>query len=112
MLCQFPVQDLFSQLLVHAIKRYLRLHSFCDVASNFSETDEAPDFIPDGGNDHVSPKPRAVFADAPAFIFESSLASCDLELHFWLARPFVFFGVENREILSDDLQRVVTLDTS
>src|SRR5439155_12690069 len=103
MLCQFPIKDLFSQFQVDPVKRYLRLHSFRDVASNLAKADQATELVPDRRNDHTGPKLRAIFANAPTLVFESAFTPGDLEFHFRLARAYVLFRIENRKVLADDL---------
>src|SRR6185437_12721125 len=65
---------------------------------------------PNGGERHVRPKARAIFADAPAFLLDAAQFDCQCELLVGLARPPLRLGVEPGKMAADDFVRGVSLD--
>ena len=90
--------------------RLLRFLAVGDVARHFREAAQLAAAIEDGGDDDVRPEARAVFAQAPSFVFDAPLLARDLQLALRLAIRLVFLGVETREVAADDLLRLVAFD--
>src|SRR5205085_11752697 len=53
---------------------------------------------------------RAVFAQAPSFVFDAAFADGDLQLALRLVRGDVFLAVERREVLAEDFVGAILLD--
>src|ERR1700733_3173390 len=64
-----------------------------------------------GINDDASPKTRAVFADPPVLLFETPSASRSGERFLRDPGEPVFFRVETRKMLSDDLSTRIAFDS-
>jgi hypothetical protein len=74
------------------------------VARDLREAEQAAiRGISDGRDDDVRPETRPVFAHAPAFTLESSHLGRLFQLAIAEARADIFFQVEPREVLTDDL---------
>src|ERR1019366_8842045 len=83
--------------------------SFGEVAGHLSEADQATSLVANGREDDVRPELRPVLSNAPAFFLEATLALGDLERMVALAGRDLFWRVEDREVPSDDLGRLVTV---
>ena len=57
------------------------------------------------------PKPRAVFADAPLFFFETSFTPYRIQHVLRLSGSAILGRIEDRKMLTDDLAGSITLDT-
>src|SRR5690349_17784313 len=64
------------------------------------------------GDDDVGPEGGAVLANAPAFVLEPPLPRSDPELVLGKSLGDLLRRVEHREVLPDDLLRLVTLDAA
>src|SRR5688572_30785678 len=64
------------------------------------------------GDDHARPEPRAVLAHPPALVLGAAMLARHGQLAPRLAGVDVFGSVEAREMLADDLVRLVALDAS
>src|SRR5205807_1684207 len=80
------------------------------IARDLCETAKIAVDASDRGDDGISPEFRSIFAYAPARILDSALPARLCQELLRLARANVFRGIENREVLSDDLFRLVTFD--
>ena len=87
-----------------------RLSALGEIARDLREPDQRAVGVAQRGDDDVGPEPRAVLADAPAFVLEPSFARRDLQLALALARRDVLRRIEHREVLADDLVGRVALD--
>lgn len=92
-----------------AVKALLVAHPFREVARHFREPHELARFVAHRREHDAGPEARAVLADSPPLVLEESLSGCDLERALGLSGPFVFLRVKRREMLSDDLFRLVAL---
>src|SRR5471032_2601989 len=88
----------------------IRTLSLGDIPRHLGETAQQARFIVNGCNDDVSPEAGSVFADTPPFLFEATLGTRNLELESWLSGTVVDIGIEDAEILPDDLVRRIALD--
>ena len=80
------------------------------VPRDLGETPQAPGLVPQGGNDHVRPKPGAVFAQPPPLRLVFALRGCHFQRLLGLARFDVFGRIEAGEVLTDDLLGLVAGD--
>ena len=70
----------------------------------------SPIIVPQGRDQHVGPERRAVLADPKAFLLVAALGRRDAQLLFGVAALYVLVGVEDREVLPDDLLGLIALD--
>src|SRR5207237_2630094 len=98
-------------LLLHELAlRLLGLLSLGDVARDLGEAAQLSALVVDRGDDDVRPEAAAVLAQAPPLFFVDAGAAGDLELALRVVRLLVSLGIENREVLADDLGWRVALD--
>src|SRR5205823_9708445 len=69
-----------------------------EVAGDLGEADERAVVVPQRRDRDVRPEPRAVLADAPAFVLDVSLGLRDVEQLLRLAAGDVLGWVEDREV--------------
>src|SRR5438093_1339293 len=81
------------------------------VSRNFGKTVRLSFFVLQGGYYNARPEARTVFPDAPAFVFEAAFLRRHPELVLGLFRLLLALGVEDGEMLSQDLIGGVTLET-
>src|SRR5262249_15470948 len=81
---------------------FLGLHPFREISGHLSEADQLAGLISQCSDDHIGPESRTVFSYAPAFILESSLFIRNFQLPLRFAVPLILFGIENREMRTDD----------
>ncbi len=99
-----------NQRLARFFKLLLGFLSLGDIPRDFRISEQRTVGIADGVDDDVGPESRPVLTDAPAFLFEASLARGRLEGALWLAGFPILVGIEHREMLADGLVREVALD--
>ena len=80
------------------------------IARHLGEADQLAVLGAQRGDDHVRPELRAVLADAPALVLEPAVARRALQLALALAGADLLVVVELREVVADDLARLVALD--
>src|SRR5207237_889460 len=82
-----------------------------EVPRDLGEGDELALGVAERGDGDAGPETRAVLADAPAFFLEASFARCYFQLALGLRGGDVLGGVQDREVLADDLVGSVSIDT-
>src|SRR5882724_8285616 len=78
---------------------------------DFPKPDQFAGVVANGSDDHTGPKPGAVLADAPAFIFEASFLGRHLEFPLRFATLQICGRVKTRKMLADNLRALISLDT-
>ena len=81
-----------------------------EVAHHLGVAEQLPGVVAHRRDDHVAPVGRAVLAHAPAFLLEAPLGGGHLQLPLRLPALDVLARVEAREMLSQDLLRLVAGD--
>src|SRR5215211_4037160 len=81
-----------------------------DVTGDLGKADELARGIVDRIDDHVSPHPGAVLADAPTLSLEAALAGCGRQGSDGQPALPILVGVEAGEVLADDLLFGVALE--
>src|SRR5918995_79524 len=89
---------LFGLLALRYVPRYLR------------EAAKVSLLVPERGDHHVRPESRAVIADPQSYFLVLSTCGREAQHLFRVPASFVLPGVENREVLADNLRRLVPLD--
>ena len=80
------------------------------VAGDLGESDVLADVVVDGGDHDVGPVARAVLAIPPALLLVAALAHGDLQLLLRMPLGLALDGVEDAEVLPDDLAAGVARD--
>src|SRR5262249_37934184 len=80
------------------------------VARHLGEAAQLALRVAQGVEDDVGPEARAVLAHAPALVLEAPHRGGGLQALLRFAALRVFGRVEAREVLADDLRRLVALD--
>src|SRR5439155_16449458 len=78
-----------------------------EIARHFGESDQLTARVAKRANYDVRPEPRPALPQPPSLVLEASFARSDVELHRWFAILDVDFGVERREMASNDLLGLV-----
>src|SRR4051812_791046 len=89
----------------------VRVAQLGDVPGHLRKSNQPAFHVAQRGDGDVRPEPLAVLADPPSLLAVAPLANGDLELALRLAGGFVLFRVEDREVLSDDLLGLISLDS-
>ncbi|MNN03379.1 hypothetical protein D3C81_1160670 [compost metagenome] len=92
------------------LQRLLRLVGFGDVAGDLGKTEQCAGVTTNRIDHHMSEKPRAVLAHAPALVLEAALAGGDFQRPLRLAEFAVFGGIEQRKMLTDNFFRQIAFD--
>ena len=98
------------QCFPRAFEGLFRFLAFGDVPRDLGEADKHALAIADRVDDDVRPELRAVLADAKAFSFESPFTPRCFKRDRGKPGLAVFLGIKDREVLADDLFRLVALD--
>ena len=80
------------------------------IARDLGETNDLAARVAQRRDDHVRPEASAVLAKAPSFVFEPAIARRMHQLVGGLSRFDVSRWIEDREVASDDLVRLVALE--
>ncbi len=81
-----------------------------DVAQGVDEADHLAGVVADGLQRRLGPETAAVLAAAPALALEASAGQGGRQRPLRQAAAAIFFGVEAREVLADDLVGLMTGD--
>ena len=100
-----------AEALLALSQRLFVLLALRQIARDFGEAAQLA-VLPEGCDDDVGPERGAVFAHPPAFILEATLLASEFQLAFGPAALHLLDRVETREMLADDLIRLVALDPS
>src|SRR5690606_10139741 len=84
--------------------------AFGHVTGDLGEATQSALWIVQRGDQHVGPEPAAVLAHAPAFVLETAVALCTLQLQLGPAHANGLLRIEAREVMADDLRGAVALD--
>ena len=68
------------------------------VARDLREAEQLARAVAQGGDDDVGPEPRAVLADAPAFVLEAAFARGDVQLVVGRAALGAIRRIEARKV--------------
>jgi hypothetical protein len=98
------------QLVLRCTEFVVRLLSLRQVAGDLAEAPQHAVPIPQRGDDHVGPEPRAILAKPPPFLLVPSRLGRYLQLPGGMAPLDIPGQVERREMLPDDLRRTIALD--
>ena len=96
--------------LVDALEMLLRKTLFRHVARDLAEADQRAGRIEDRVDHHARPETVAALADAPAFRFEAALRLGLAQSAPRHVDGAVLLGIEQREMLADDLFLPIPLD--
>ena len=96
--------------LLAAAQRLLGLLACGQVTSDLREATQVAFPVPQGRDDDVRPKQRAVLPHSPALVLEAAFGLGDLEFVSGPAPVDGLLGVEAGEVLTDDLLSPVALD--
>ena len=99
-------------MFLPAPERNLGGPALCKVAGDLGIADEISLRIANAIDDGARPKPGPILALAPAFAFESALASRRRQASGRQPRPTVLFGVKSREVLAEDLLLLIPLEAA
>src|SRR5215208_7971917 len=80
-----------------------------DVLYDHRETLQSALIIVQRRQDRACPEPGSILAHKPVLFFGPTFAR-RLEMSLWPATLYVLFGEEHREVLSDDLLRLIALE--
>src|SRR5262245_19308256 len=78
------------------------LLAFRKIAGNFAKSNLPTVVVVEGGDDDTRPKPAAVFAYAPVFVFDAAKSVGDFEFFFGLLSRDILGGVKSRKVLADN----------
>src|SRR5207253_11081035 len=81
------------------------------VTRDFGEANQVAVAVAPRSNDDVSPEPRAVLTDAPAFFLVGAFAFRDQQLVLGMANGDHLGRIKNGEMFADDFIRGVALET-
>ncbi len=98
------------QRLARAVEGDLRRPALGDVARDLGEAQQAARRIADGVDHDVGEEARAVLAQPPRLGLEATLAFGNGKAARRLSAHAILLGVEAREMLADDLGRLIALD--
>ena len=101
--------DQQTEALLAAPQLILLPPALRQIARDLREGEQLAAFVAQRGDHDVRPEPRAVLAQAPAFVLETPIHGRALQLEL---RPFALDirrRIENREVLADDFMRLVLL---
>src|ERR687898_45160 len=105
------VFDEREQTVLGLLEVPLRLFLLCDVLRDHRETPQFALIIVQRCQDRVCPEPRSILAHEPVLLYGAAFVRRRFEVFLWPATPYVFFGEEDGEVLSDDLFRVIAFET-
>ena len=87
------------------------LTAFGHVAGYLGKTNDLASFIMNGINDDAGPKTRTVLANPPVLLFETPSASGSGECFLRDPGEPIFFRIEARKVLPDDLRTRIAFDS-
>src|SRR5215208_6045354 len=105
------VFDERAQASLGLLAEPLRLLLLRDVLRDLRDTPQFSLIIVQRRQDRACPEPRSILAHKPVLFFGPAFAGRRLEVSLGPATLYLFFGEEHGEVLSDDLLRLIALET-
>src|SRR5215208_4888859 len=103
------VFDERAQASLGLLAEPLRLLLLRDVLRDLRDTPQFSLIIVQRRQDRGCPEPRSILAHKPVLFLGPAFAR-RFEVFLWPATPYIFFGEEHGEVLSDDLLRLIALE--
>jgi hypothetical protein len=95
-----------------ASQGFLRAHAVGEVAGDLGESDESAGLVANRRDRKIRPEARAVFSNAPPFVFDTAVSCRNFQFPSRLPALIVFGRKEAGEVLPQNLGGGITLQAS